>query len=122
MVGAISTFIIFVVIAVVVIAGMYGSGDSADSSNSAITGTLTVAALGLIASLFFQVSMTIKLMEKWTGFTIDYWTEFWILIVAAAAELITTFVLGPLSIIVFVLIQWWLTKDRATPVAGARVR
>jgi hypothetical protein len=81
-------------------------------SNGAIAGFIVLGLISLVACTIWQVRLSISQMEKRAGFTIDFSTEFWILMAALVAELMTSFI-APLNLGVFILVQWWLTKDRA---------
>lgn len=114
--AALITFVILVAFVLIEFLMVTG-GNTVDSG--AVVGAVVIGILGLVGSVFVQVQITILLMEKWTKFTIPFWTEFWICMVALLAEVVCGF-LGPLAIGVAVAVQWWLTKDRATPVGGVQ--
>lgn len=104
-------FVVFVAIEALAITGGHHAG------SGKIAAIVIIGVLGLFGSVFLQAGLTVSFIRKWTGFTIGYGTEVWIILVATVAELITGF-LGPLAIGVAVFVQWWLTRDRATPLSA----
>lgn len=84
---------------------------SGGTPNSAIVGFIVLGLVSLVACTLWQVQLTISQMRKRTGFTIGYGTEFWIIMVALLAELITSFI-SPLNLVVFVVVQWWFCHQR----------
>jgi hypothetical protein len=109
--GGLLTLLILVIAIALEAAILVGGSNASDAGVGA---AILVGILFFIASVPLQAKLTVRFMEKWTGFTLATGTTVWILLAAGAAELLTTW-LGPLCIAVAALVQWWLMKDRATP-------
>jgi RNA polymerase subunit RPABC4/transcription elongation factor Spt4 len=87
-------------------------------SGAEMAGALLAVVALLVASVFLQVWLVVRFLQKWAGFTIGHGDVFGITIAATIAQWVTTPILGPLAIAVGVAVAWWLVKNRAKPIDG----